>query len=128
MLTPLRLELLDLEVRRSWTARFAATAGVLFGLLAGVILQDLQIRDGVGERIAKARLDAAWSKGVQVGEIGVPDFRATSERDDGANERIAPSLDVCDVSLPNWPSPSALRIAATWTRRLPSSTVTSDQT
>ena len=99
MLTPLRLELLDLEVRRSWTARFAATAGVLFGLLAGVILQDLQIRDGVGERIAKARLDAAWSKGVQVGEIGVPDFRATSERDDGANERIAPSLDVCDVSI-----------------------------
>ena len=99
MLTPLRLELLDLEVRRSWTARFAATAGVSFGLLAGVILQDLQIREGVGERIAKARLDAAWSKGVQVGEIGVPDFRATSERDDGANERIAPSLDVCDVSI-----------------------------
>src|SRR6267378_3007907 len=33
------------------------------------------------------------------GEPGVPAFRATSQRDDGADERIAPSLDVCDVSI-----------------------------
>src|SRR5882757_3844190 len=33
------------------------------------------------------------------GILGVPVFRATSERDDGAEERIAPSLDVCDISV-----------------------------
>ena len=32
-------------------------------------------------------------------ELVVPALRAASERDDGADERIAPSLDVCDVSV-----------------------------
>src|SRR5260370_6533756 len=31
------------------------------------------------------------------GELGVPFFRATGERDDGADERVAPSPDVRDV-------------------------------
>src|SRR5882757_5698125 len=31
-------------------------------------------------------------------DLCVPVFRATSEGDNGADERIAPSLDVCDVS------------------------------
>jgi len=44
----------------------AATAGVLFGLFVDMVLQDPQIRDGVGERIAEAGLDAAWREGVQL--------------------------------------------------------------
>src|ERR1700750_1098065 len=32
-------------------------------------------------------------------KLGFPVFRATSWRDDGAEERVAPSLDVCDVSV-----------------------------
>src|SRR5258706_3495110 len=34
-----------------------------------------------------------------VPEPGVPAFRAASKRDDGGNERVAPCLDVCDVSV-----------------------------
>src|ERR1700730_10581364 len=32
-------------------------------------------------------------------ELGVPVFRATNERDDGADERVAPSFCVCDVAV-----------------------------
>src|SRR5216684_6941773 len=34
-----------------------------------------------------------------VAELIVPALRTAGERDDGADERVAPSLDVCDVSV-----------------------------
>jgi len=34
-----------------------------------------------------------------VAELSVPAFRATREGDNAADERIAPSLDVCDVAV-----------------------------
>src|ERR1700722_2782861 len=42
------------------------TAGMLFGLRSGVILEDLQIGDRVGKRVAESRFHAAGRKGVQL--------------------------------------------------------------
>src|SRR5258706_13615462 len=51
------------------------------------------------DRFAPNHHDRSHGEPALVGELGVAVFRATSERDDGADERIAPSLDVCDVSI-----------------------------
>jgi hypothetical protein len=51
------------------------------------------------DRFAPDHHDRSHGESAWGGELGVPVFRATSERDDGADERIAPSLDVCDVSI-----------------------------
>src|ERR1700750_725335 len=43
--------------------------------------------------------DRSHGKPALMPEFGVPAFRATSDGYNGADERIAPSLDVCDVSV-----------------------------
>src|SRR5882757_6398061 len=43
--------------------------------------------------------DRSHGKPALGGELGIPVFRATNQRDDGADERIAPSLDVGDISI-----------------------------
>src|SRR5258706_15948263 len=43
--------------------------------------------------------DRSHGEPALVPELSVPAFRATSEGDDGADERVAPCLDVCDVSV-----------------------------
>src|SRR5258705_7919121 len=51
------------------------------------------------DRFAPNHRDRSHRKPALGGELSVPVFRATSQRDEGADERIAPSLDVCDVSI-----------------------------
>src|ERR1700722_9881614 len=46
--------------------RFAATAGMWLGLFAGVILQDLQIGDRVGKRVAETGFHAGGRQGVEL--------------------------------------------------------------
>jgi hypothetical protein len=51
------------------------------------------------DRFAPNHRDRSHGEPALVPELGVPAFRTTSEGDNGADERIAPSLDVCDVSI-----------------------------
>ena len=51
------------------------------------------------DRFAPNHHDRSNREPALGGEFRVPAFRATSQRDDPADERIAPSLDVCDVSI-----------------------------
>src|SRR5882757_8930819 len=51
------------------------------------------------ERFAPNHHDRPHGEPALVPELIVPAFRAASERDDGADERVAPSLDVCDVTV-----------------------------
>src|SRR5258705_6453105 len=51
------------------------------------------------DRFAPNHHDRSHGEPALVPEPGVPAFRAASERADGGNDRVAPSLDVCDVSV-----------------------------
>src|SRR6266849_4167948 len=51
------------------------------------------------DRFAPNHHDRSHGEPALVPELSVPAFRATSEGDNGADERVAPSLDVCDVSV-----------------------------
>src|SRR6185295_13975225 len=51
------------------------------------------------DRFAPDRHDRSHGEPALVPELGVPAIRSATERDHGADERIAPSLDVCDVSV-----------------------------
>src|SRR5260370_25437840 len=51
------------------------------------------------DRVAPNHHDRSHGEPALGGEPGVPFFRATGERDDGADERVAPPPDVCDVSV-----------------------------
>src|SRR5882757_9291266 len=76
--------------------RLANTAGAeqSYEPLISKLLADL-----ADDRFAPNHRDRSQSEPALGEELGVPVFRATSERDDGADERIAPSLDICDVSI-----------------------------
>src|SRR5712671_4913903 len=50
-------------------------------------------------RFAPNHHEPSHGEPALVPELGVPAFRATSEGDNGADERVAPSLDVCDVAV-----------------------------
>src|SRR5712675_1368500 len=50
-------------------------------------------------RFAPNHRDRSHREPALVAELIVPAFRIAGERDHGADERIAPSLDVCDVSV-----------------------------
>src|SRR5258707_7877742 len=51
------------------------------------------------DRFAPNHHDRSRGEPALVPGLNVPAFRATSEGDNGADERVAPSLDVCDVSV-----------------------------
>src|SRR6476620_11719668 len=50
-------------------------------------------------RFAPNHHDRSHGEPALGGELGVPAFGAATEGDNGADERVAPSLDVCDVSV-----------------------------
>src|SRR5712675_3029810 len=50
-------------------------------------------------RFAPNHRDRPHGEPALVAELIVPAFRIAGERDNGADERVAPSLDVCDVSV-----------------------------
>src|SRR6202051_3596196 len=50
-------------------------------------------------RFAPNHRDRSHGEPALVPELGVPAFRAATEGDNGADERVAPSLDVCDVAV-----------------------------
>src|SRR5712671_3280110 len=50
-------------------------------------------------RFAPSHHDRSHGEPALVPELSVPAFRTACERDDDADERVAPSLDVCDVSV-----------------------------
>ena len=50
------------------------------------------------DRFAPNHHDRPYGEPALVPELIVPAFRTACERDHGADERVAPSLDVCDVS------------------------------
>jgi hypothetical protein len=76
--------------------RLANTAGAeqSYEPLISKLLADLG-----DDRFAPNHHDRSQGEPALGEELGVPAFRATSQRDDGADERIAPSLNVCDVSI-----------------------------
>src|SRR6266702_4508858 len=51
------------------------------------------------DRFAPNHRDRLHGEPALVAELIVPAFRIAGERDHGTDERIAPSLDVCDVSV-----------------------------
>src|SRR5882757_8644662 len=51
------------------------------------------------DRFAPNHHDRPHGESALVPELIVPALRTACERDDGADERVAPSLDVCDVSI-----------------------------
>src|SRR6266702_3533547 len=51
------------------------------------------------DRFAPNHHDRPHGEPALVAELIVPAFRIAGERDHGADERVAPSLDVCDVSV-----------------------------
>src|SRR5260370_19741408 len=51
------------------------------------------------DRFAPNHHDRSRGEPTLVPGLNVPAFRATNEGDNGADERVAPSLDVCDVSV-----------------------------
>src|SRR6202166_3518035 len=51
------------------------------------------------DRFAPNQHDRSHGEPALVPELRVRAFRATSEGDNGTDERVAPSLDVCDVSV-----------------------------
>src|SRR6266478_6946875 len=51
------------------------------------------------DRFAPNHHERSHGEPALVAELSVPAFRATRERDDGADERVAPCLDVCDVAV-----------------------------
>src|SRR6266581_5898700 len=51
------------------------------------------------DRFAPNHRDRPHREPALVAELIVPAFRIACERDHGADERVAPSLDVCDVSV-----------------------------
>src|ERR1700692_970244 len=51
------------------------------------------------DRFASNHHDRSHGEPALVPELGVPAFRAAREGDNGADERVAPSLDVCDVAV-----------------------------
>src|SRR6266566_6148821 len=50
------------------------------------------------DRVAPNHHDRSHGQPALVPELSVPAFRTACERDDGADERVTPSPDVCDVS------------------------------
>src|SRR6266700_380313 len=75
--------------------RLANTAGAeqSYEPLISKLLADL-----ANDRFSPNHHDGSHGEPALGGELGVP-FLDTSQRDDGADERIATSLDVCDVSI-----------------------------
>src|SRR3984893_15517059 len=57
------------------------------------------VADLADDRFAPNHDDRSHGQPALVQELGVPAFRAVSEGDNGADERVAPPLDVCDVSV-----------------------------
>ena len=51
------------------------------------------------EHFAPYHHDRSNREAATVRDLRVPALRAVSERNDGADERVAPSLDVCDVAV-----------------------------
>src|SRR5467141_2842075 len=51
------------------------------------------------DRFASNHRDRSHREPALVAELIAPAFRIACERDHGADERVAPSLDVCDVSV-----------------------------
>src|SRR6266850_5660342 len=51
------------------------------------------------DRFAPNHHERSQGEPALVAELIVPALRTAGERDDGADERVAPSLDVCDVSV-----------------------------
>src|SRR6202140_1358460 len=51
------------------------------------------------DRFAPNHHDRSHGESALVPELIVPTLRTACERDDGADERVAPCLDVCDVSV-----------------------------
>src|SRR6266852_3905438 len=51
------------------------------------------------DRFAPNHHDRSREEPALVGELGVPAFRASREGDNAADERVAPPLDVCDISI-----------------------------
>src|ERR1700692_3992674 len=51
------------------------------------------------DRFAPNQQDRLHGEPALVPELIVPALRTACERDDGADERVAPSLDVCDVTV-----------------------------
>src|SRR6267154_5141120 len=51
------------------------------------------------DRFAPNHHERSHGEPALVAELSVPAFRATREGDNAADERIAPSLDVCDVAV-----------------------------
>src|SRR5882672_2605371 len=59
--------------------------------------------DPVYSRFASNHHDRSQGERALVPDPGVPAFPAASERDDGADERVTPPLDVCDVAITKLP-------------------------
>src|SRR6266852_1131267 len=57
------------------------------------------VTDLADDHFAPNHHDRSRGASALVSELGVPAFRATSEGDNVADERVAPSLDVCDVAV-----------------------------
>src|SRR6202795_3213586 len=56
------------------------------------------VADLADDHFAPDHRDRSQRKPALLPEPGVPAFRASSARDNVADERVTPSLDVCDVS------------------------------
>src|SRR6201999_4301018 len=57
------------------------------------------VADPRDERFAPNHHARSHGEPALVPEPGVPAFPAVSEGDNGADERVAPTLDVCDVAI-----------------------------
>src|ERR1700681_731804 len=81
---------------RQGNGRLANAAGAeqCYELLISKLVANL-----ADDRFAPNHHDRSHGEPALVPELGVPAFRAASEGDNGADERVAPSLDVCDVSV-----------------------------
>jgi hypothetical protein len=78
------------------SGRLANAAGADQGYEPLISKLDANLAD---DRFAPNHHERSHGEPASVPELGVPAFRPATEGDNGADERVAPSLDVCDVAV-----------------------------